>query len=224
MIALENITLRLGAFQLRALSLAVPVGRYAMLMGKTGTGKTTLLEILCGLRKPDAGRVLLQGRDVTHAKPAERGVGYVPQDGALFPTLTVQEHLAFAPTVRRWPVADVRRRVGELAELLGITHLLRRLPHGLSGGERQRVALGRALAFNPTVLLLDEPLSALDEDTRREMDALLNNVHRQLRFTALHVTHNLAEAERVGDCRLRLGPDGAEWVTPPTDALNGSEA
>src|SRR4051812_40353886 len=120
MIALEKICLRLGAFALGNVGFEVPAGRYAVLMGRTGTGKTTLLEIICGLRRPDSGRVSLGGRDVTHAKPAERGVGYVPQDGALFPTLTVREHLAFAPTVRRWPTADVRRRVGELADLLGI--------------------------------------------------------------------------------------------------------
>src|SRR5205809_6179451 len=101
MIALEQIGLRLGAFALREVSFTVPAGRYAVLMGKTGTGKTTLLEILCGLRRPDAGRVRLLGRDVTHARPAERGIGYVPQDGALFPTLTVEQHLAFAPVVRR---------------------------------------------------------------------------------------------------------------------------
>src|SRR5947209_14186637 len=120
MIELENISLRLGAFALRDVSFAVPAGRYAVLMGKTGSGKTTLLEIICGLRRPDAGQVRLQGRAVTHARPAERGVGYVPQDGALFPTLTVRDHLAFAPTVRRWPAGAVRRRVDELAESLGL--------------------------------------------------------------------------------------------------------
>jgi ABC-type sugar transport system ATPase subunit len=217
LIALEKICLRLGAFQLRDVSFTVPAGCYAVLMGRTGSGKTTVLEILCGLRRQDSGRVLLQGRDATNARPAERGIGYVPQDGALFPTLTVEEHLAFAPIVRRWPRAAVRRRVDELAEALGITHLLRRRPHGLSGGERQRVALGRALAFQPGVLLLDEPLSALDEDTRADVAALLRRLHHEGRFTALHVTHNLAEAERLGDCRLRLGPNGAEWVTPPAD-------
>jgi ABC-type sugar transport system ATPase subunit len=216
MIALEKICLRLGAFQLRDVSFTVPAGRYAVLMGRTGSGKTTLLEILCGLRRPDSGRIVVQDRDVTHARPAERGIGYVPQDGALFPTLTVEEHLAFAPVVRRWPRADVRRRVEELAAALGIAHLLRRLPLGLSGGERQRVALGRALAFHPAVLLLDEPLSALDEETRADMDALLRRLHREGGFTALHVTHNLTEAERVGDCRLLLGPNGAEWVANPS--------
>jgi ABC-type sugar transport system ATPase subunit len=218
MIALDRIAVKLGAFALRDVSFAVPGGRYATLMGKTGTGKTTLLEVVCGLRRPDAGRVSLGGCDVTHAPAAARGVGYVPQDGALFPTLTVAEHLAFAPTVRRWPAHAVEKRVEELAGLLGITHLLKRKPDGLSGGERQRVALGRALAFRPAVLLLDEPLSALDDDTRSEMYALLRGLHGQLGFTALHVTHNLAEAEHVGDCRLRLGPDGAAWEVAPDGA------
>src|SRR5581483_5915765 len=106
------------------------------------------------------------GADVTHLHTADRGVGYVPQDLALFPTLTVREHLAFALNVRRADQPTIKSRIREFADLLGIDHLLNRLPHGLSGGESQRVALGRALSFHPQVLLLDEPLSALDEETR----------------------------------------------------------
>jgi ABC-type sugar transport system ATPase subunit len=168
-------------------------------MGKTGCGKTTLLEAICGLRQVHAGRIVLLGRDVTQLKPAQRGVGYVPQDLALFPGHTVREHLAFALEVRRWSRAAIDARVRELAGLLGITHLLDRYPQGLSGGEAQRVALGRALAFHPPVLLLDEPLSALDEDTRSEMATLLRDVQRQTGVTTLHVTHSLTEARRLAD-------------------------
>jgi ABC-type sugar transport system ATPase subunit len=212
MIELDGIGLHVGAFALRNVSLTVPTGCYAVLMGRTGSGKTTLLEVICGLRQPDTGRVRLVGRDVTHLRPAERGVGYVPQDGALFPTLTVRDHLAFAPTVHGWPAARVRQQVERFADLLGIEHLLDRRPQGLSGGERQRVALGRALAFDPVVLLLDEPLSALDEQTRTEMYRVLREVRRQVHVTTLHVTHSQAEAEQLADRVLRLGPHGVGQV------------
>jgi ABC-type sugar transport system ATPase subunit len=141
---------------------------------------------------------------VTRLKPADRGVGYVPQDLALFPSMTVREHLAFALEVRRRPRADVDKRVGELSDFLGIAHLLNRRPPGLSGGESQRVALGRALAFRPPVLLLDEPLSALDDETRNEMYNLLRSVQRLTGVTALHVTHSVAEAKALADRVLLL--------------------
>src|SRR5207253_2022153 len=126
------------------------------------------------------------------------------QDLALFPTLSVREHLAFALRVRRSTEQTIKLRVSEFAELLGIAHLLDRLPHGLSGGESQRVALGRALAFHPQVLLLDEPLSALDEETRHEMYDLLKRVQRQTGVTTLHVTHSKAEARALAQQLLVL--------------------
>ncbi len=204
MIAVENLALRAGAFALDGISFRVETGQYAVLMGKTGSGKTTLLEAVAGLKTVRAGRVLLMGHDVTALKAAERGVGYLPQDLALFPTMTVREHLEFAPHVRRWDREAVAGRVAELAALLGIEPLLERRPEGLSGGEAQRVALGRALSFRPRVLLLDEPLSALDDETRQEMYALLRTVQRQAGVTALHVTHNLSEAKALADRMLVL--------------------
>ncbi len=208
MISLSQITIRQGNFSLERASLEIPTGQYGVLMGKTGTGKTTLVEAVCGLRPVMAGSIRLLGRDVTALRPAARGVGYVPQDGSLFSRLTVREHLAFALVVRRWSQAAIERRVGELAGLLGIEHLLDRRPHGLSGGEIQRVALGRALAMRPGVLLLDEPLSALDENTRSEMYELLLSVRRQTQTTVLHVTHNRSEAERLGDRLFELRDGG----------------
>lgn len=204
MIAVDNLAIRAGAFALEGVSFAVPAGRYAVLMGPTGSGKTTILEAVCGLRPVRAGTIRLGGRDVTRLKPADRGVGYVPQDLSLFPTLTVREHLAFALDVRGERREVVRDRVDKLSALLGIGRLLDRKPHGLSGGEAQRVALGRALAFEPEVLLLDEPLSALDEDTRQEMYALLRSVQRETGVTALHVTHSAAEAQQLGNLLLVL--------------------
>jgi ABC-type sugar transport system ATPase subunit len=208
MILLDRLTIRQGAFSLEDVSLSVPAGAYGVLMGKTGSGKTTLLEAICGLRPVAAGRIRLMGRDVTRWRPAARGVGYVPQDMSLFRTLSVRDHLAFALVVRGWDRAAIAARVGELAELLGIGHLLARRPQGLSGGESQRVALGRALAMRPEVLLFDEPLSALDDDTRHEMYDLIRAVRKQMTVTVLHVTHNRAEAESLADCWFELR-DGA---------------
>ena len=199
MILLDNLAIRSGTFALDGVSLTVFAGAYGVLMGKTGCGKTTLLEAVCGLRHVSAGRVVLCDRDVTRARPAERGVGYVPQDLVLFPTLTVRDNIGFALHARRWPMADIAARVEEVAGLVGISHLLTRHPHGLSGGESQRVALGRALAFRPRVLLLDEPLSALDEDTRADMVALLRSVQRLTGVTVLHITHSRSEATRLAD-------------------------
>ena len=180
MIQLQGVALRQGDFFLRGIDLEVPSGEYAVLMGRTGSGKTTLLEAIAGLVPPTEGMVLLMGRDVTRLPPAARGIGYVPQDAALFPNLTVEEHLEFGPRFQGWSRPDRRRRIGELASELGLADLLTRTPRGLSGGERQRVALGRAIASRPEVLLLDEPLSALDEQTRAEACDLLETVARDL--------------------------------------------
>jgi molybdate/tungstate transport system ATP-binding protein len=214
MIAVENLALRAGAFTLDGVSLRVETGQYAVLMGKTGSGKTTLLEAVAGLKTVRAGRVWLMGHDVTSLKAAERGVGYLPQDLALFPTMSVRRHLELALDVRAWTRQAIAERVAELAALLGLGHLLDRRPEGLSGGESQRVALGRALSFRPCVLLLDEPLSALDDETRQEMYALLRSVQRQTGVTALHVTHNLGEAKVLAD-RLFVLKDGVIHETGP---------
>ena len=161
MIELDGLSTSAPGFALRDITLTVPTGQYAVLMGRTGCGKTTILECICGLRRVERGRIRIGGDDVTDWSPAARGIGYVPQDLALFPTLTVGDHLRFAPRVRGWASADIQRRTVELAQLLGIAHLIDRRIDGLSGGEAQRTALGRALAFHPRILLLDEPLAAL---------------------------------------------------------------
>jgi ABC-type sugar transport system ATPase subunit len=204
MIAVESAALRAGALRIADLSFTVPSGGYGVLMGATGSGKTSLLEAICGLRRLDGGRVLVGGRDVTRARPGDRGIGFVPQDGALFPTMTVREHLAFALRIRRRSEREIAQRVGELAERLELGALLERRPIGLSGGERQRVALGRALSFGPAALCLDEPLSALDESAQERMRTLLAEIHRGSGVTVLHITHSRAEARALGTVRLRL--------------------
>lgn len=204
MIEVERLSIEQGSFRLSGIELKVPAGGYGVLMGRTGSGKTTILEALCGLRPIRGGVIRLGGRDVAGLRPAERGVGYVPQDGVLFPSMSVREHLAFPLRIRRWSSGDVERRVHELAEMLGIEHLLGSHPGRLSGGERQRVALGRALAFYPPTLCLDEPLSALDDQTREQMYTLLAQVRCKTGVTVLHVTHSRHEAIRLGDVLLHL--------------------
>jgi molybdate/tungstate transport system ATP-binding protein len=199
MISIRNLCVRAGEFSLRNVNLTIDQGRYAILMGKTGCGKTTLLESICGLRRATSGAITLLGRDVTRLKPAERGIGYVPQDRCLFQTMTVRDNIAFALQIRRMPRQRIGERVEELAELLGITHLLERYPHGLSGGESQRVALGRALSFRPGILCLDEPLSALDASTRQEMQELLLSIKNFSNVTILHITHDWEEAVKLAD-------------------------
>jgi ABC-type sugar transport system ATPase subunit len=207
MIGVEQLTVHAGDFALRDVSFEVPAGAYAVLMGRTGAGKTTLLEAICGLKRAEAGSIRLMGIDVTKLKPARRGVAYVPQDRALFTTMSVAGNLAFALVVRRWPRNQIRQRVAELADVLGIGHLLNRPAIGLSGGEAQRVALGRALAPRPGILLLDEPLSALDNQTRQEMHELLISLRRRSPVTTLHVTHSLSDAQRLAD-RVLVLEDG----------------
>ena len=204
MIHVEDITWHTPAFRLEGVSFAVPAGKYAVLMGRTGTGKTTLLEIICGLREPESGRVLLGDRDVTNEAPGTRGLGYVPQDGALFPTMTVREQIGFALRMKKRSADEIAIVTRQLADELSISHLLERKPQGLSGGEKQRVALARALAAKPSVLLLDEPLSSLDEDTQDELIALLKRMQREHNITVLHVTHSKREAEALGEVRLKL--------------------
>ena len=207
MIEFEDVTITAGPFTLAHISFGIQTGEYAMLMGKTGCGKTTLMESICGLRAVSSGVIRLMGTEVTHHKASQRGIGFVPQDGALFSTMTVRDHLAFALKIRKWPPRAVTERVESLAEQLGISPLLDRKPQGLSGGEAQRVALGRALSAHPSILCLDEPLSALDDHTREEMCKLLESIHEEYRVTILHITHRLDEARRLAD-RILFLSDG----------------
>ncbi len=218
MIELRSLSIRSGAFALSGIDLSVPEGAYAVLMGGTGQGKTTILEAICGLRTVTSGRVVLCGVDVTRHKPADRGVGYVPQDLGLFPMMTVRGHLEFALRVRRAPAATIRQRVAELTEVLGITALLERHVRHLSGGEAQRVALGRALSFSPRILVLDEPFNALDETTRDRLCELLRSIQKQSGLTTLHVTHSRSEARLVADQLIVLST--GRLVERPVADLN----
>ena len=220
---LEGVAVDAGTFQMRNVDLALPAGKWCVLMGRTGSGKTTLLDTICGLRPLVSGRILIGGHDVTDASPSERGIGYVPQDGALFNRSTVRQHLEFGLTVgnrQRLSRSALNQRVESLAQLLKVSPLLKRYPSKLSGGERQRVALGRALAHQPALLLLDEPLSALDDDTREEMYELIRRVRQETNVTALHVTHCREESSRLGDVMLKLADGCIQEQSAETELAN----
>ncbi len=197
MIKLEGVSRVWPEFAIQDVTLHVGEGQYLVIVGPTGAGKTLLLELLVGVHRPDAGRIFVGDRDVTELPPEKRGIGMVYQDYLLFPHLDVARNLAFGLRYRQCDPEHARRRVREIAQLLGIHHLLHRFPYTLSGGEKQRVAIGRALVTEPRVLLLDEPLSALDRGTAARLRSELKSLHAARKLTILHVTHDLSEARRM---------------------------
>jgi len=199
-IAFADVSKAFGATRACAgVSLTIRSGEFLTLLGDSGCGKTTLLRIVAGFTAPDAGRVLVDGVDVTRRPPADRGMGFVFQSYALFPTKTVAQNIAFALKVRGRPAAERRARVEDLAATMELDGLLDRFPHELSGGQQQRVALARALAPAPPILLLDEPLSALDARIRAKLRAELRALVRRLGLTAIYVTHDQDEALALSD-------------------------
>ncbi|NWF56868.1 MAG: ABC transporter ATP-binding protein [Syntrophaceae bacterium] len=199
MIVVRGLHLSLGDFRIGNLNLTVKEAAFNVLLGPTGAGKTLILESIAGLRRVHKGQIFFGEEEVQHLPPEKRGVSYVPQDLALFPHLTVEKNLVFGLRTPGQNFLKDDPYLGRLVETLKIEHLLQRYPQGLSGGEKQRVALGRALAPSPRLLLLDEPLAALDPALRNETQQLLISLHRSLRFTALHVTHDLDEAYLLGE-------------------------
>lgn len=181
------------------LNLVLYQGEFFTLLGPSGSGKSTILRIVAGLDQPDEGCVLIAGKDVTHIPPWQRGLGIVFQQYALFPHMNVAQNVGYGLWVRGIPASQIRKKVGELLELVGLTGYEEKDVTLLSGGERQRVALARALAIEPPLLLLDEPLSALDEKVRREMQIELKRIQRETGTTFLYVTHDQEEALTMSD-------------------------
>ena len=241
-VQVRDLSVDLGEFHLREIALDVAPGEYMVILGPTGGGKTVLLETIAGLHGTRRGQILMNGEDATTTPPEGRGIGFVYQDYALFPHLNVADNIAFGLTQRRGrrrrrrrrrgrrrrgrrhrvlprreARAVARQRVNEMAELLSIEHLLHRSPSTLSGGEQQRVALARALIVKPRLLLLDEPLSAIDPPTREDLQRELARLHGALGTTTIHVTHDFEEAVALGDRIAVMNAGRIVQVGPPEE-------
>ena len=188
-----------GTLALANVDLAVADGEFMVLVGPSGCGKSTLLRSAAGLEEVTSGRILIGGRDMTHAPPGDRDVAMVFQNYALYPHMDVWENMAFGLTQRKVPRPEIKRKIEEAARILDLTPLLRRKPGMLSGGQRQRVAMGRAIVRDPQCFLMDEPLSNLDAKLRVEMRAELKLLNARLGVTTLYVTHDQVEAMTMGD-------------------------
>lgn len=199
MIRIESLRIEFTGFQVRDVDLTIENHEFFALMGPTGAGKTVLLEAIAGLVPPAGGRIFIGGTDVTDLPPEKRGIGIVYQDYSLFPHLTVEQNITYGLHFHRIGKAEARSRLEELVEDLSLSHLLHRHPGTLSGGEAQRVTMARALVVEPGILLLDEPLSALDPSFREDMRHRLEALHKKSRTTFLMVTHNFAEALSLAD-------------------------
>ncbi|NNM45584.1 sulfate/molybdate ABC transporter ATP-binding protein [Knoellia koreensis] len=198
-------------------SLEIPPGSLTALLGPSGSGKSTLLRAIAGLETLDSGRVAIAGVDVTGLPPQKRGIGFVFQHYAAFKHMTVRDNVAFGLTIRRKPKAQVRAKVDELLEIVGLEGFQHRYPSQLSGGQRQRMALARALAVDPEVLLLDEPFGALDAKVRADLRRWLRRLHDEVHVTTVLVTHDQEEALDVADRIAVLNKGGIEQVGNPVD-------
>ncbi len=196
-----------GTTAVRNIDLTVRSGEFMVLVGPSGCGKSTLLRMIAGLEETTSGSIVIGDRDVTAAAPRDRDVAMVFQNYALYPHMSVRDNLGFSLKVSRTPKAELRKRVDDVAAMLGLTEYLERKPGQLSGGQRQRVAMGRAIVRQPTVYLMDEPLSNLDAKLRVSMRAELTNLHKRLGVTTVYVTHDQVEAMTLGQ-RVAVIEDG----------------
>lgn len=208
MIELENVNLQRGSFHLKNISMKIDQGGLHLLTGETGAGKTSIVEAICGLQSVESGKITLRGVDVTEATPAGRSIGYLPQDVELFDHLNVRDNLRFTCQVRKWKSQRVRERVESLAQSLGVASLLDRYPSSLSGGQKHSVALGRALAFEPDIMCLDEPFVALDAQTRETMIDWFQAYVQENEVTVLAVTHQPQWLQGAAKTRWSLDSRG----------------
>jgi sulfate transport system ATP-binding protein len=220
-IEVNNLTRRFGSFvAVDDVSLKVEEGSLTALLGPSGSGKTTVLRMIAGLEIPDAGRISINGVDVSNVTAQKRNVGFVFQQYALFKHMRVADNIAFPLKVRGWKKAAIRERTDELLGLLRLQGLEKRYPDQISGGQRQRVALARALASHPSVLLLDEPFSALDARVRDELREWLRSLHEQLHVTSLFVTHDQEEAMELADDIVVMGDGKVVQTGTPDEIVN----
>ena len=199
MIKIENLSKDWKEFKLNDINLDIYKNEYFIFLGPSGSGKTMLLELIAGMWSSDSGKIFINNQNVTRLPPEKRGVGFVYQNYMLFPHKTVFENIAFGLNIRKVEKSEIKNKVEDMMQLFGIAHLADRLPRTLSGGEQQRVALARALIIRPQVLLMDEPLSALDRNTREELIKEFKKIHDEFNITIIHVTHNFDEALQLAD-------------------------
>jgi sulfate transport system ATP-binding protein len=217
-IVARNVSKRFGTFvALDDVSIEVRTGSLTALLGPSGSGKSTLLRVIAGLEQPDSGSVIIEEKDVTSRRPQERGVGFVFQHYAAFKHMTVSENVAFGMKIRRRPKAEIVARVAELLQLVQLEGLAGRYPSQLSGGQRQRMGLARALAVDPSVLLLDEPFGALDARVRTELRLWLRRLHDETHTTTVIVTHDQEEAMEVADEVVVMNRGRVEQVDGPRE-------
>lgn len=220
-ITVQGASKRYGDFAaLDNVDFVVPSGSLTALLGPSGSGKSTLLRAIAGLDHPDTGTVVINGRDVTATSPQRRGIGFVFQHYAAFKHMTVRENVAFGLTIRKRPKAEINAKVDNLLEVVGLAGFQTRYPNQLSGGQRQRMALARALAVDPEVLLLDEPFGALDAKVREDLRAWLRRLHDEVHVTTVLVTHDQAEALDVADRIAVLNKGRVEQVGTPTEVYD----
>jgi sulfate transport system ATP-binding protein len=217
-IEVENVTKRFGDFvALEDVSLTVRDGSLTALLGPSGGGKSTLLRVIAGLEAPDSGSVRIEGDDVTATVPQQRGVGFVFQHYAAFKHMTVRDNVAFGLSIRKRPKDEITARVDELLALVHLEGFAKRYPNQLSGGQRQRMALARALAVQPRVLLLDEPFGALDANVRKELREWLRRLHDEVHVTTIFVTHDQEEAMEVAEQIVVINDGHIEQAGTPDD-------
>jgi putative spermidine/putrescine transport system ATP-binding protein len=215
---ISGLTKRYGDFvALAPTDLDVAEGEFLTLLGPSGSGKTTLLSLIAGLAVPDGGRMIIGDKDVTWGPPYERDVGMVFQNYALFPHMTVEENIAFPLKMRKVGAAAARRRVAEALEMVRLPQVARRFPKELSGGQQQRIALARCLVYRPSIILMDEPLGALDKNLRDQMQLEIKRIHRETGTTVVYVTHDQEEAMTMSDRICLMNGGRIEQLGSPSD-------
>lgn len=218
LLEVNSLNVSIGKFTIKNIKFSMEPDDYVIILGPTGCGKTVTLEIIAGLRTPNSGNILLNGREITRLPPECRSIGFAYQDSLLYPFLSVKDNILFGARARRMAGdPEIKQRLEHLAEAMDIAHLLERYPRFLSGGERQRVSLARAILTRPPLLLLDEPLSSLDQQTRYNMQELLREIHCSEGIGIIHVTHDFTEAMQLGSRVIVMQDGRIEQAGRPQD-------